>query len=121
MKKLMIAALLACSMCVVADEPAAPKPEAGRRPTAPERQKMTPEQRREFTERMQAARKARMAEMQTKVIDTLKEAGLTDEQAKTTAEKIEQIYMAGRPGGAHGGHGGRQGQNGRRRARPEAK
>ncbi len=116
MKKLMIAAVLACSVCVCAadaaptrDAPATAKPAAVQRAARP---KLTPEQRKAFHERMQAARKARRAEILAKVTDVLKEAGLTDEQAKTAADKIEKIYMEGRRGGL--------GPRGPRRARPEA-
>ena len=118
MKKLMLVALMASSLCAFSQEaPTAAKPEAGRQAMRAERQKMTPEQRKEFHEKMQAARKARMAENQTKVIAVLKEAGLTDEQAKTTADKIEQIYMPAR--GPRPGQGPRQG-HGRHGKRPEA-
>lgn len=97
MKKLMFAAFIACAMCVFAEDAApAPAVEAARKPPMAERQKMTPEQRKAFHEKMMAARKARQAEIQVKVVAALKEAGLTDEQAKTTADKIEQIYTAGR-------------------------
>ena len=118
MKKLMLVALMASSLCAFGQgAPAAAKPEAGCQAMKAERQKMTPEQRKEFHEKMLAARKARMAENQNKVIAVLKEAGLTDEQAKTSAEKIEQIYMAGR--GPRPGQGPRQGR-GRRGKLPEA-
>lgn len=97
MKKLMFAAFLACAMCVFADDPASkPANDTDRKPPMAERQKLTPEQRKAFHEKMMAARKARQAEIQSKVVAALKEAGLTDEQAKTTADKIEEIYMSGR-------------------------
>ena len=105
MKKLMIAAILAGSMLAGAQTAAPAKAEGDKAapPPAAERQKRTPEQRKEFRERMLAARKARQAEILAKVTATLKEAGLTDEQAKATADKIEKIYAEGRrrPGAKH--------------------
>ena len=69
MKKLMLVALMASSLCAFGQgAPAAAKPEAGCQAMKAERQKMTPEQRKEFHEKMLAARKARMAENQNKVI-----------------------------------------------------
>ncbi len=122
MKKLMIAAVLACSMCVCAADaapakepaPAKSATEQVARPKGPARQRLTPEQRKAFHERMQAARKARQAEILAKVTDVLKEAGLTDEQAKTAADKIEKIYTEGRRGPRG------MGPRGLRGARPEA-
>lgn len=103
MKKLMLVALMACSLGAFCQDAPAAKPEEGAKQVQKaERQKMTPEQRKEFHDKMQAARKARMAENQAKVIALLKESGLSDEQAKTAADKIEKIYMPG--------HGPRPGQ-----------
>ncbi|MGN0847199.1 MAG: hypothetical protein ACI4RA_07435 [Kiritimatiellia bacterium] len=98
MKQLMIAAMLAGSMLVGAQTAAPAKACEGKaaKPAMAERQKLTPEQRKEFREKMLAARKARQAEILAKVTATLKEAGLTDEQAKATADKIEKIYAEGR-------------------------
>ena len=96
MKKLMFAALVACSLCAFAEDAAAPKPADDAKPAKVERQKMSPAERKAFHEKMMAARMARKAENQKKTIDVLKEAGLTDEQSKSVAEKIEQIYMPNR-------------------------
>ncbi len=134
MKKIMIAMCLAGALCAfAADEEAAPKPEA-RRPAMGQR--MTPEQMKEFREKMQAEMKARREATQKKIIDALKEAGLDEAKAKETAEKIEKIQMEGRPqmrpgpGGMGMGRGpqgqgmgrgqGRRGQGQGRRQRPEA-
>ena len=98
MKKLMLVALMACSLCAFADDAAAPKSKVCCPAPKVERQKMTPEERKAFHEKMQAARKARMAENRVKVVALLKESGLSDEQAAASAEKIEKIYMEGRRG-----------------------
>lgn len=116
MKKLMIAAFLACAMCAFAEDAVA-KPEAPK-PPAVQRQKLTPEQRKAFHEKMMAARKARQAEIQVKVVTALKEAGLTDEQAKVTADKIEKIYMSGRRPGAPRNPGARRPQGPKPAAQP---
>lgn len=115
MKKLMMVALMACSLFAFADEPAKPaaKPAGESAQLAPQRKQLTPEQRKEFHEKMMAARKARQAEIQQKVTAVLKEAGLGDQQAKDAADKIEKIYTEGRRpmGPRHGGPrpGGRRG------------
>ena len=128
MKKIMIAMCLAGALCAFsADEEAAPKPEA-RRPAMGQR--MTPEQMKEIREKMQAEMKARREATQKKIVDALKEAGLDEDKAKETAEKIEKIQMEGRPqmrpGMGRGPQGpgmdrgqGRRGQG--RRQRPAAR
>lgn len=100
MKKMMMAAILASAMCMFgADAAPAAAPAPTKQPApAAARPKMTPEQREAFREKMMAARKARQAERQVKVTEVLKEAGLTDEQAKAAADKIEAIYLQGRRG-----------------------
>ena len=101
MKKIMIAALLACSVCVFADEPA-PQAEGAKtvrrhaRGDA-QRPQLTPEQRKERREKFMAQVKARQEAVQAKVVAALQEAGLDEAKAKSTAEKIQQIYREGRP------------------------
>ena len=112
MKKIMMMALLACATCAFADDPApkAKAPEGGR---ARQQQQLTPEQRKERRERFMEQMKQRQAALQAKVVDALKEAGLDEEKAKATAEKIQKIYSEGRPARPMNG--------GARRPRPEAK
>jgi len=99
MKKIMLTALMACSLFAFAQE-AAPKPaEAKPAPAAvarPQRPQMTPDQRKAFHEKMLAARKAHQAEMQAKIVATLTEAGLDEAKAKETAEKIGKIIAESR-------------------------
>ena len=116
MKKILIAALLACSVCAFADEPA-PQAEGAKtvrrhaRGDAP-RQQLTPEQRKERRDKFMAQMKARQDAIQAKVVAALQEAGLDEAKAKSTAEKIQQIYREGRP---------QRPQPGAGRPRPEAK
>lgn len=115
MKKIMMMALLACATCAFAEETAPKAPEGGRAPgaRAHQRQQLTPEQRKERQERFMAQMKARQEAVQAKVVEALKEAGLDEAKAKTTAEKIQKIYFENAPR--------RPGMGGPRRPRPEAK
>lgn len=117
MKKIMIAALLACSVCVFADgsTPSAEGAKPARRQMRGDAQRpqLTPEQRKERREKFMAQMAARQEAIQNKVVAALKEAGLDEAKAKDVATKIQQIYREGRPQRPlpPGGH----------RPRPEAK
>ena len=124
MKKIMIAMCLAGALCAFSADEKAPNTDA---PTKPRRTmgqrgprpQLTEAQRKERREKFMAEMKARREEAQKKVINVLKEAGLSEEKAKETAEKIEKIRMEGRRFPGMGPGMGPQG--GRRGPRPEAK
>ena len=98
MKKIVMAALVACATCAFAEDvaPATGSATATRQVRAAQRPQLTPEQRRERREKFMAQMKARQEAVQTKIVAALKEAGLDDAKAKETAEKIQKIYSEGR-------------------------
>lgn len=116
MKKLMIAALLACATCAFADDAAPKAAEGHARAASAQRPQLTPEQRKERREKFMAQMKARQEAVQAKIVAALQEAGLDEAKARDTAAKIQKIYQEGRPQ-----HPGMQGRGGARRPRPDAK
>ena len=127
MKKIMMAMCLIGALCAFSQDNQTPpaRREGARRG---EFRNLTPEQRKERMEKFRAEMKARHEATQKKIVDTLVEAGLSQEKAKETMEKIEKIYLESRPmrpgmgpgmggrgpGMGPGGQGGRRGPRGPR-------
>ena len=100
-KKLMFAAVLACSMVVVADDAA--KPEAKAAAPAAEaaqavrakRPQMTPEQRAEMRAKREKFMAERRAKMEAKAVEIIKKYGLDDEKAKALFNELQDAMRAG--------------------------
>ena len=134
MKKIMMALCLIGALCAFSqDNQTPPARREGARRAAHDRTQwrgdnLTPGERKERMERFRAEMKARHEATQKKIVDTLVEAGLSQEKAKETMEKIEKIYLESRPmrpgmgpgmggrgpGMGPGGQGGRRGPRGPR-------
>lgn len=114
MKKIMMALCLAGALCAFSQDNQTP-PARREGPRRGEFQRLTPEQRKERMEKFRAEMKARHEATQKKIVDTLVEAGLSQEKAKETMEKIEKIYLESRPmRRGMGGRGPGMGPGGRR-------
>ena len=130
MKKIMMALCLIGALCAFSQDNQTPpaRREGARRG---EFRNLTPEQRKERMEKFRAEMKARHEATQKKIVDTLVEAGLSQEKAKETMEKIEKIYLESRPmrpgmggrgpGMGPGGQGGRRGPRGPRAQQGDTK
>ena len=95
MKKLVCAAIVAASMCAMADEAkkdAAPAAAAVAKPTAPARPQMTEEQRAQMRERRQKFMAERKAAMESKMLEVVKK--YVPEEAK--AKELQEAMIGAR-------------------------
>ena len=99
MKKLIVAAMVAGSMMVMAEEAAkpaeAPKAAAATAAAAPRRQ-ITPEQRAAMKAKFAERMAARKAERDKKAIEVIKKYGLDDEKAKALLADLEAVMKPAR-------------------------
>ena len=102
MKKLICAALVAGSMCAMADEAkcengvcALPGVAAEGKVQKPARPQMTPEQRAEIRAKREAERKAAM---EAKMLEIVKKYIADEEQAKALIKELQELQETMRPG-----------------------
>ena len=99
MKKLIVAAMIAGSMMVMAEEagkPAEAPKAAATTATAVPRRQITPEQRAAMKAKFEERMAARKAEMEKKALDVIKKYGLDDEKAKALLADLEAVMKPAR-------------------------
>lgn len=99
MKKLVCAAIVAASMCAMADEAkkdAAPAAAAVAKPTAPARPQMTEEQRAQMRERRQKFMAERKAAMESKMLEVVKKYVPEEAKAKELVKELQEAMMGAR-------------------------
>ena len=102
MKKLVCAAIVAASMCAMADEakkdaaPAAPAAAAVAKPMAPKRPQMTEEQRAKMREQREKFMAERKAAMEAKMLEVVKKYVPEEDKAKALIKELQEAMMGAR-------------------------
>ena len=101
MKKLICAAIVAGSMCAMAEEAA--KSEVKAAPAAaeavkaaPKRPQITPEQRQKMREQREKFMAERKAKMEAKLLEVVKKYVPEEEKAKALIQELQEAMMPGR-------------------------
>ena len=99
MKKLVCAAIVAASMCAMADEakkdsaPAAPAAAAEAKPMAPKRPQMTEEMRAKMLERREKFMAKYKADMEAKMLEVVKKYVPEEDKAKALVKELQESMM----------------------------
>ena len=102
MKKLVCAAIVAASMCAMADEakkdaaPAAPAAAAEAKPMMSKRPQMTEEQRAKMREQREKFMAERKAAMETKLLEVVKKYVPEEDKAKALVKDLQAAMMSAR-------------------------
>ena len=102
MKKLMLAAMVAGSMIVMADEPAKKDNAKAAAPVAVQpdaRKQLTPEQRAEMRAKREKFMSERKAKLEAAQLEVLKKYGIEGEKAKELLRELQQAMRASSPFG----------------------
>ena len=99
MKKLVCAAIVAASMCAMADEakkdaaPAAPAAAAEAKPMAAKRPQMSDEQRAKLLERREKFMAKYKADMEAKMLEVVKKYVPEEDKAKALVKELQESMM----------------------------